>query len=97
MFHSVRIFIETPYTSDPPHPRLYLASSHRFKKQFKSQSNIGPLCANTNMEMIESALCKWTLYKFCPLMGLEKCQKRFTLLMSTLPSSSNHEMLWSST
>ena len=35
------------------------------------QSNIGPLCANTYMEMIVSALCKWTLYGFCQLMSLE--------------------------
>ena len=96
-FFSVRMFIETPYMSHPPYPRLYSARSHPFKKQFNDQSNIGPLCANTNMEMIDSALCKWTLYGFCRLMGLEPCQKRSTPFMSTLPLSSNHEMLRSST
>ena len=95
-FYSVRMFIETLYTSHPPHPHLYPARSHRFKKQFTDQSNIGPLCANTYMKMIDSALCKWTLYGFCRLMGLETCQS-INSVMSTLPSSSNHEMLRSST
>ena len=81
----------------PPQPCLYWARSHRFKKQFTDQSNIGPLCANTYMEMIDSALCKWTLYGFCRLMGLEPSQKRSTPLMSTLSLASNHEMLLSST
>ena len=84
MFYSVCMFIETPYTSHPPHPRIYPACSHYFKKQFNDQSNIGPLCVNTNMEMIDSALCKWTLYGFCRLMGLEQCQKRSTPLMSSV-------------
>ena len=59
------------------------------------QSNIGPLCVNIYMEMIDSALCKWTLYRFCQMMGLELSQKWSTPLMSTLFSSSNHEMLHS--
>ena len=92
----VHVYWNSVHVTSYP-PRLYPARSHCFKKQFNNQSNVGPLCANTNMEMIDSALCKWTLYGFCQLMGLEPCQKRYTPLMSTLPSSSNHEMLRSST
>ena len=39
------------------------------------------------LEMIDSALCKWTLCGFCWLMGLEESQERIPLIHWCLPQS----------
>ena len=58
--------------------RQFLSSNPR-NNQTPRQSMQAFLCVNTYIEMIDSALCKWTLCGFCRLMGLEPSQKRSTL------------------
>ena len=67
------VYWSSVYVTSSPPPCLYPAHSHPSSRINPPQSNIGPLCANTNMEMIDSTPCKWTLYGFCWLMGLEPC------------------------
>ena len=79
--------LESIYVTSYPSQLLYTLSGHtNFSLQIQEtikpwarQSIRAFLCVNTYMEMIDSALCKWTLCGFCRLMGLEPSQKRSTL------------------
>ena len=78
--------LESTYITSYPSQHLYTLSGRaNFSLQIQEtiikprQSIWAFLCVNIYMEMIDSALCKWTLCEFCRLMGLEPSQKRSTL------------------